>query len=151
MPPFSPVMEKELRSFIPAGGDIIKNPIDAIPIFRYIEIFQRMIGLVSSQPQIDMLIISLSLDWLYGVDKGRQIQKVTDYLSGPVGDDLHGKPFIVSWRSYRNNPAIRKVMDPLEKQLLEAGVPVYRGFEQASMTLARWARYHQFLHARALR
>jgi len=110
-----------------------------------------MIDLVSSQPQIDMLIISLSLDWLYGLDKGRQIQKVTDYLSGPVGDDLHGKPFVASWRTHRNNPAIREVGCRLEKQLLESGVPVYRGFEQASMTLARWARYHQFLHARGLK
>jgi len=151
MPPFSSATERELRSFIPAGGNIIKNPIDAMPIFHNIEIFQRMTDLVSSESQIDMLIISLSLDWLYGLDKGRQIKKVTDYLSGPVGDHLHGKPFVVSWRTHRNDPAIREVGCRLEKQLLESGAPVYRGFEQASMTLARWACYHQFLHARGLK
>ena len=151
MPPFTPAAAEELRSFIPAGGNIIKNPIDAMPIFRDMEIFQRMIDLVSSQTQIDMLIISLSLDWLYGVDKGIQIQKITDYLSGPVTDHLHGKPFVASWRTHRNDPAIREVGCRLEKQLLESGVPVYRGFEQASMTLARWARYHRFLHARGLK
>jgi acyl-CoA synthetase (NDP forming) len=147
MPSFSSEMERRLRFFIPAGGNIIKNPIDAIPIFRDLATFQQMIDWVSTEPLIDMLIVSLSLDWLYGVDKGRQIQKVTDYLAGPAADQLHGKPLVVSWRTYRNDPAIREIGFRLEKQLLESGVPVYRGFEQASATLSRWARYHQFLDA----
>jgi len=84
MPSFSSEMERRLRFFIPAGGNIIKNPIDAIPIFRDLATFQQMIDWVSTEPLIDMLIVSLSLDWLYGVDKGRQIQKVTDYLAGPA-------------------------------------------------------------------
>ena len=150
MPTLSAATERELRSFIPAGGNIIKNPIDAMPIFHSMEIFQRMVGLVASEPQIDMLIISLSLDWLYNVDKGRQIRKVTDCLSGPMSEYLSGKPFVVSWRTHRSDPAIREVGCRLEKQLLEAGVPVYRGFDQASMTLARWAAYHQALRARGL-
>ncbi|MBN2396927.1 MAG: CoA-binding protein [Deltaproteobacteria bacterium] len=148
MPPFGPETERELRSFIPAGGNIIKNPVDAMPIFRDLEIFRRMIDLIASEPLIDMLIVSLSLDWLYGVDEGRQIRKVTDYLSGPVKEQLHGKPLVASWRTYRNDPAIRKVGCRLEKHLIESGVPVYRGFEQASMTLARWANYHTFLRGR---
>ncbi len=151
MPPFSRATEQALRAFIPAGGNIIKNPIDAMPIFRDLEIFRAMIDVVSSEPQIDMLIVSLSLDWLYNVDKGQQIQKVTDYLAGPVAERLHGKPLVASWRTYRNDPAIREVGCRLEKQLLESGIPVYRGFEQASMTLARWACYHRFLHGRGLK
>jgi len=150
MPPFSPETERELRSFIPAGGNIIKNPVDAMPIFRDLEIFRRMIDLIAAEPLIDMLVVSLSLDWLYGVDEGRQIRKVTDYLSGPVKEQLHGKPLVASWRTYRNDPAIRKVGCRLEKQLIESGIPVYRGFEQASMTLARWANYHTFLRGRGL-
>jgi acyl-CoA synthetase (NDP forming) len=148
MPPFSPETEQELRAFIPAGGNIIKNPVDAMPIFRDVDTFQGMIDLVSSEPRIHMLIVSLSLDWLYGVDNGGQIQKLTDYLAGQVVNQLHGKPLVVSWRTYRNDSAIREVGCRLEKQLLESGVPVYRGFGQASMTLARWAHYHEFIRAR---
>ncbi|MDI6616594.1 MAG: hypothetical protein QME27_07750, partial [Syntrophaceae bacterium] len=150
MPPFTSLTEQTLRTFIPPGGNIIKNPVDAMPLFRDLKVFKQMIDLIASEPQIDMLIVSLSLDWLYGVDEGRQIRDVTDYLAGPVVKQLHGKPLVVSWRTYRNDPAIRDVGCRLEKQLLQSNVPVYRGFEQASETLARWARYHMFLHARGL-
>jgi acyl-CoA synthetase (NDP forming) len=148
MPPFTSLTEQTLRTFIPPGGNIIKNPVDAMPLFRDLKVFKQMIDLIASEPQIDMLIVSLSLDWLYGVDEGRQIRDVTDYLAGPVAEQLHGKPLVVSWRTYRNDHAIRDVGCRLEKQLLQSKVPVYRGFEQASETLARWARYHIFIHAR---
>ncbi len=144
MPSFTKETERQLRAVIPSGGNIIRNPIDAMPIFRNMEVFQHMLHLVSSEPQIDMLVLSLSLDWLYGVDKGKQIERITDFLAGPARDFMNGKPYVVSWRSYRNDPTIRNEGFRLERRLLKSGVPVYRGFEQASMALSRWARYHLF-------
>ena len=63
-----------------------------MPIFRNMEVFQHMLHLVSSEPQIDMLVLSLSLDWLYGVDKGKQIERITDFLAGPARDFMNESP-----------------------------------------------------------
>ncbi|HOO45769.1 MAG TPA: hypothetical protein PLM29_06045, partial [Deltaproteobacteria bacterium] len=55
------------------------------------------------------------------------------------------KPLVVSWRSYRNDPRIPELGIRIEQLLLDSGIPVYRGFNPATMALARWARYHRFI------
>jgi acyl-CoA synthetase (NDP forming) len=148
MPPFSAETQKELRSFIPSSGNMIRNPVDAIPIFIDTANIQRTLDLASAEPNIDMLILSLSLDWLFNVDGGVHITRIAEYLAGHARDHVHSKPLVVTWRSYREDPRIPELGLKIQKLLLKSGIPVYRGFVPATIALARWARYHQFIRER---
>ncbi|HHO77262.1 MAG TPA: hypothetical protein ENN05_12660 [Deltaproteobacteria bacterium] len=149
MPPFRNETQAELRSFIPSSGNMIRNPVDAIPIFIDTANIQRMLDLASAEPDIDMLMIALSLDWLFDVDDGVHIERIAEYLAGHAREFVHNKPLVVTWRTYRNDPRIPEVGLKIERLLLEAGIPVYRGFEPATSALARWAGYHRFIRERS--
>jgi acyl-CoA synthetase (NDP forming) len=148
MPQLNRDTQRKLRGWIPSGGNIIRNPVDAVPVFRNMDLFQEVLRTVTADPAIDMMIISLSLDWLFDIDEGIQIEKVAEYLAGPARQCMNGKPFVVSWRSYRNDPRIFKVGEKMESRLLKAKIPVYRNFEQAAGSLARWANFHLFQKSR---
>jgi acyl-CoA synthetase (NDP forming) len=149
MPHFSAETQDKLRSFIPSSGNMIRNPVDAIPIFIDTANIQQMLDLASAEPNIDMLIVSLSLDWLFNVDDGVHITRIAEYLAGPARDYVHSKPLAVTWRSYRDDPRIPELGFKIQKLLLESGIPVYRGFVPATSALARWARYHQFIRGKS--
>ncbi|MBN2297423.1 MAG: CoA-binding protein [Deltaproteobacteria bacterium] len=148
IPPFSAETQEELRSFIPSSGNMIRNPVDAIPIFIDTANIQQMLDLASSELDIDMLMVSLSLDWIYDVDGGVHINRIAEYLAGHAREFVNGKPLVVTWRTYRNDPRIFDAGLRIERLLLESGIPVYRGFESATGALARWARYHRFIRER---
>ncbi len=148
MPPFSDKMQQDLRAFIPSSGNMIRNPVDAIPVFIDTANLSHMLDLASAEADIDMLMVSLSLDWIFDVDNGGHITRIAEYLAGPARDYVHGKPLVVTWRSYRNDPRIPALGLGIEKLLLDSGIPVYRGFVPATGVLARWARYHQFIRER---
>jgi len=149
MPPFSEEMQQDLRAFIPASGNMIRNPVDAIPVFIDTANIGHMLDLASAEKNIDMLIVSLSLDWIFEVDGGAHITRIAEYLAGPARDYVHGKPLVVTWRSYRDDPRIPSLGLKIEKLLLDSGIPVYRGIVPATEALARWARYHLFIRERA--
>ncbi len=148
MPPFSAEMQRQLRSFIPSSGNMIRNPVDAIPIFVDTGNIRHMLDLASSQQNIDMFIVSLSLDWIFDVDGGAHITRIAEYLANHARDYLHGKPLVVTWRTYRDDPRVPELGMKIEKLLLNSGIPVYRGIEPATRVLARWARYHRFVRER---
>jgi len=149
MPPFSDRMQEDLRAFIPSSGNMIRNPVDAIPIFIDTANIGHMLDLASAEPDIDMLIVSLSMDWIFDVDGGAHITRIAEFLAGPAREYLHNKPLVVTWRTYRDDPRIPELGRKIEKRLLESGIPVYRGIVPATSALARWARYHLFIRERA--
>jgi len=143
LPTFPPRMQKSLRSFIPSAGNMIKNPLDAYPIFFDIEkSFPQTLDLIYNEPSIHMVIISLHMDWM----DPKFVPKLASAMPDVCRDHLKDKPFVVCWRSTRHNSTFKNTGIKLEKELLEAGIPVYRSFEHAATSLSRLADYHFFQH-----
>ncbi|MBT6500639.1 MAG: hypothetical protein HOK67_12120 [Deltaproteobacteria bacterium] len=143
MPDLIPTTQKKLREFIAPAGNMIKNPIDAMPILLSFKLMSKTLDIVSSEPYFDMIIISLHLDWIYDMDQGVHIQKLASYLATSAGKHLNGKPLAVCWRASRLEPKIEEQGLILEKELLQAGVPVYRDLPETANALARISNYHQ--------
>ena len=91
-----------------------------------------------------MFVISLHLDWIFGLEEGKQIERIGEYLAEEARTYTNGKPLVVVWRQYQPNPAIRQARLKLEKRLLAAGVPVYEGLDRALSALAKVVDYHLF-------
>ena len=144
VPTLSAETRKELRRFIPPAGNSIRNPLDAEIVFGDLSLLERTLDLVSADPLIDMLVIDLHLDWLNDVSPGNHIEKLATYLAGSAREHSHGKPLVVSWRLWRNDSALESAKSRLEAELVQAGIPIYRGLSQAGRALAKLAGYYQF-------
>jgi acetate---CoA ligase (ADP-forming) len=147
LPPFSGEMQKHLREFVPEAGNMIKNPLDAHPILLEPEKFMpKTMDMIYAAADIHMVIISLHLDW-FGP---KFIPRVASALKTICPAHLKEKPFAVCWRQNRPDAEIRNASLDLEKELLDAGIPVYRSFEYAAGALAKLADYHHNVNQRQM-
>lgn len=144
VPALTPHTLKELRGFVPPAGNSIRNPLDVEVILGDISLFERALKVISVDPLIDMLVISLHLDWLCDIAQGDHIAKLATYLATSARDHTNNKPYVVSWRCYRTEPKLEQARTMLQEELLRAGVPVYQGLPRAATALARLADYYQF-------
>ena len=137
-------MVNRLRKFIPPAGNMIRNPIDANIVFINLDLLGLTLDILSEGSTIDMFVIALHLDWIYGHDREGQIRKIATYIAQEARTHTRGKPLVVIWRQYQPDPDIRESRIKLEKILLKAGVPVYEGLPRAIFALSKLAEYHQF-------
>ena len=142
VPTLSTETLKELRGFISPAGTSIRNPLDADVFLGEISLLERALEAVSVDPLIDMLIISLHLDWLYDIAQGDNIVKLANYLATSARNHVHNKPYVVSWRTYRGDPDLDRARAMMQQELLSAGVPVYEGIPRAATALAKLAEHH---------
>lgn len=141
LPPFSPRMQRSLRTFVPEAGNMIKNPLDAHHILLEADKYMaKTMDLIYEAPDIHMAIISLHTDWI----GPKFMPKVTSAIKTIIPGHLKEKPFVVCWRQTRHDPETRQAAEVLEKELLDAGIPVYRSFEHAALALARFSDYHLY-------
>ncbi len=144
MPGLSAELMARLREFIPPAGNMIRNPIDAHILLMNLKLLGPTLQLLAAQSNLNMFVISLHLDWIFGLEEGKQVERIGDYLAEEARTYTNGKPVVVVWRQYQPNPAIRQSRLKLEKRLLAAGVPVYEGLDRALSALAKVAGYHSF-------
>ena len=142
VPTLSTETLKELRGFISPAGTSIRNPLDADVFLGEISLLERALEAVSVDPLIDMLIISLHLDWLYDIAQGDHIAKLATYLATSARTHVHDKPYVVSWMTYRGDPDLDRARAMLQQELIGAGVPVYEGIPRAATALAKLAEHH---------
>lgn len=145
VPTLSPETLEELRGFVPPAGNSIRNPLDIEVIFGDISLLERALDAVSADPLVDMVVVSLHLDWIYDIAQGNHIANLASYLATSARAHINDKPYVVSWRCYRTEPGLEQARTMLQQELLRAGVPVYHGLPRAAGALARLAEYHQFL------
>jgi hypothetical protein len=127
---------------------MIKNPLDAHPILLEPEkLMAKTMDILYAAKNIHMVIISLHLDWL----DTRFISKIAEALKTICPKHLKEKPFAVCWRQTRLDPEIIKESLDLEKDLLDAGIPVYQSFEYAADALAKFAGYHGYIDHKRIR
>ncbi len=145
LPELSSETIKKLREFIPPAGTMIRNPIDAAVAFVDLNLLEKVINILSTSGEIDNFIISVPLDWLFGVEEGgTYIEKIATYLAKEGQMHTQGKPLVVVWRQYEPAPKIRKWVAVMEEILLPAGIPVYEGLPRAVVALSKLAEYCAF-------
>lgn len=138
-----PEVIQKLREFIPPAGNMIRNPVDAHILLLEPDSLGKTLEILSSG-YIDMFVISLHLDWLYGRDEGANIEKIAAYIADSARKHTNGKPLVVVWRQYQPNPKYAKKRIQLEQTMLQAGIPIYEGLQRAVFALAKLAEYHEF-------
>jgi acyl-CoA synthetase (NDP forming) len=120
---------------------MIRNPIDAHLILTEPELLGKTLEMLSAQPELNMFIISLHMDWLFSRGQGEISQRITDYIATEAAKHTSGKPLVVSLRQYNPNTNIRKNMEEVKKRLRSAGVPFYEGIPRAAAALANIVKY----------
>lgn len=145
LPILSGVLLQKLRKLIPPAGAMIRNPIDAAIAFVSLPIMGEVLDIISKSDEIDNLIISVPLDWLFKYEPGgAYIETIAQYLATQGQKNIHGKPLVVAWRQYQSSSAIRSWIPVFENTLMEAGIPVYEGLPRAVRALAQVVNYYEY-------
>lgn len=145
LPTFSPGLINELRKLIPPAGAMIRNPIDAAVAFVNFNIMGDVLQLLGKTDEIDNIIVSVPLDWLFDEEKGGgYIEKVALYLAGEGRKRAGGKPMVAVWRQYEPRQEIQRWVPVLKNIFLSAGIPVYEGVPRAVNALAKLTAYDAF-------
>ena len=134
-----------IRAFIPPEGNMLRNPIDSVLAFMNLELLGKIFGILTESREIDNVVVSLPLDWLYDQETGgSRIDTIADYLAQNGRELLPGIPLVVVWRQFVDSDEIRSKADVLADILLEAGIPVFDGLRRAVGSLAKLAAYCEF-------
>ena len=161
VPRFSEKTQREMASFIPLEGTILRNPIDIAFAMVDLNLLMRAIEASAADPSIDAVIFALPPGAiliaanLLQAKEGctfeealeRQTQLTIDSLAYFNRANEHGKPLVIVL-----HPGLVRFLPGQKDQLLQAllgkGVPVYLSIEQASLAIGRFIRYHEF-HGKA--
>ena len=135
--------QTELKEFISLAGASIKNPLDTGLIFRDVSLLKREMELVAADPLIDMIIISPHLDMVRSAGP-EQVDGLINYLCDFARDNSYGKPTVIVFHSFANDPWETELRARLQVELPQKGVAVYNSLTGASRALARFFEYHRF-------
>ena len=143
MPTLPPEVTERLREFIPAAGNIIRNPIDAHLTYVDLALLERTLKILSPE-YIDMFVFALPIDWLYPLHQGAQLEKIVKFLGDARETLTKGRPVVVSWRQYRPDPPHVEARAWLQESLLKVGIPAYEGFPRTFKALGKLADYSEW-------
>lgn len=148
MPALTQSTQTELKQFISTAGASVKNPLDTGLVFMDVPLMAREMQLVAADPLIDMLIIMPHLDMARhtGLD---QVDKLVSYLCDFAISNPYGKPTVIVFHSFNNDPWEKELRSKLQVELPQKGVAVYNSLTGASRALARFAEYHRVQDALA--
>lgn len=138
VPPLSQHTQTELKKFISLAGASIRNPLDTGLIFRDIDVLERELELVAADPAIDMMIMMPHLDMAPHIKT-----ELVDYLCNFAKNHPSGKPTVIVFHSFGNDPWEAEQRAKLKVELPNKGVAVYSSLAAASRALARFANYHR--------
>ena len=161
VPRFSEKTQREMSSFIPLEGTILRNPIDIAFAMVDLNLLMRAIEASAADPSIDAVIFALPPGAiliaanLLQAKEGctfeealeRQTRLTIDSLAYFNRANEYGKPLVIVL-----HPGLVRFLpgqkDKLLQALLSKGVPVYLSIEQASLAIGRFIRHHEF-HSKA--
>lgn len=154
---------KELGSFIPPEGTIIRNPLDIGVVLVDINLLLRSLEPIAADPLIDSIIFALPLGFLLlgGAVSGlidqpqespmealrealeKQSRLVLDILVKFDHENVNGKPLIVVLQPAMG-PFVPGQRELIQQELLKEGIPVYFALERASRAVGKFVEYQQF-------
>ncbi|MBN1615593.1 MAG: acetate--CoA ligase family protein [Deltaproteobacteria bacterium] len=141
MSPLAEETRAALRDFVPAAGNMIRNPVDAGVAFSDPKVLEKALRILSKDPGVDMIVVSLHLDWFFDIAQGKHIVNLARYLGGEGKNNASGKPLVVSWRCYRTDSGIEQTRQAVQQELINGGVPAYEGFTRTAFALSRMVQY----------
>ncbi len=148
VPPLSQSTQNELKKFIPLAGASIRNPLDTGLVFRDVSLLVKEVEAVAADPVIDMLIIMPHLDYALRIGAG-QVDKMIGYLSDFARGNRFGKPAVIVFHSFTNDPSEIELRFKLRVELSNEGVAVYNTLAGASRALARLYEHSRIQNALA--
>jgi len=143
VPTLTQETQDELKKFISLAGASVKNPLDTGHIFRDVSLLEREMELVAADPLIDMIIIRPHLDMVRSAG-AEQVDGLINYLCDFSRDNPYGKPTVIVFHSFANDPWEVELRARFQVELPQKGVAVYSTLTGASRALARFFEYHQF-------
>ena len=143
VPPLSLNTQNELKKFIPLAGASIKNPLDTGMVFRDASTMMREMELVIADPEIDILIVMPHLDMARNVSM-EQVDKMVGLLCDFTKNNSAGKPIVLVFHSFANDPWESELRAKLRVELPNKGIPVYGTLAGAGRALAKLAGYYRF-------
>jgi acyl-CoA synthetase (NDP forming) len=133
----------QLEKITPIAGTGVKNPVDS-PVGRLVSVpeYEETLKLVASDPQIDFLIVHLTVDWAIRTPEDRKsLRDLTEVLIR--NKENSGKPAAAVLRSSYSLQSWEVILED-EKPYLDAGIPVYLTLEDAANAISKLIQYHEF-------
>ncbi len=143
VPALTESTQAELKKFIPLAGASVRNPMDTGLAFRDMSLLERELELVAADPLIDMIIVRPHLDMTISAGPG-QVDRMINYLSDFCRSNSYGKPTVIVFHSWANDPREVELRARLQLELPKKGVVVYSSLTAGCRALAKLLQYHQF-------
>ena len=158
LPTLTEATIKELASFIPPEGTIIKNPLDIGVVLMDINMLLRSLEPIAADPLIDSIIFALPLGMLprsitdgqaddarlgrMGVLWQEIRQGVFNNLVKFARENAFRKPIVIVLQQSAGgfSPGLQ---EQVQQEFLEAGISVYSSLERASRAMAKLIQYHE--------
>jgi len=132
-----------LEKITPVAGTSVKNPVDS-PVGRRVAVpeYEETLRLVASDPQIDFLIVHLTIDWrIYTPEDKKNLQDLTGVLIR-IKKSL-GKPVAVVLRSCQSLHSWQVFLEE-QNRYLEGGIPIYLTLGDAANAVSKLIHYYEF-------
>ena len=159
LPTLSQKTLRELGSFIPPEGTIIRNPLDIGIVLRDIDLLLRTLEPVAADSVIDSIIFAMPIALvLSGMDRAalssqdeqvllsamdKQVRKVLDIIIKFDHENIHHKPLILVLQPGMG-PPVPGMRGRVQRELFEAKIPVYLSLERASRAMGKFIQYHEY-------
>jgi acyl-CoA synthetase (NDP forming) len=143
VPRFTEDTVAQLEKITPIAGTGVKNPVDS-PVGTRVSIpdYEKSLKLVASDPQIDFLIIHVTIDWYMRTPEDRKnLRDSTETLLR--NKENFGKPAAAVLRSSHSLNSWEAFLEE-QKQYLNEGIPVYLTLEDAANAISKMIQYHEF-------
>ncbi len=131
-----------LEKITPVAGTSVKNPVDS-PVGRRVAIpeYEETLRLVASDPQIDFLIVHLTIDWRIHTPEDRKnlhdltevLIRIQKSLRKPVAAVLRSSQSLQSWQVFLEE----------QNRYLEGGIPVYLTLKGAANAVNKLIQYYE--------
>lgn len=137
MPAFSAATQKDLASFVPLAGSIMKNPLDLSPVGRNFPVLERSFMAAAGDVNVDILFMNIEMDGLIG-GTGRTLDSLLEAVCKTKR--AMGKPVVL----VSPLTLVGAERRPTVKRLAEAGIPVFSTFERAARAVFQVRQYWLF-------
>ncbi len=133
---------KALEEFIPLQGSSAKNPLDILPHLRDVESFKKLMTLLKEDQNIDALIFSVNLGFIYR-EVGRS--RINAYLRMILSArEWLEKPMFLALDTF-NNLDMRILNHEAEEWLAGRKAAIFGSFEIAARVLNALKHYDDYL------
>lgn len=153
VPPFDGEVIAQLRSAVAAVGTSIRNPVDiGTPIVPPAP-FQRVMSIVASAPNVDVVIATQAIYHLLSGRLAPPAETRDQFLKGLVAVPAEvrehtGKPVVIVLPLGGDEPAMIEAEQArrlIRDSYLQAGIPSYPTLERAARAVAHVAHYYAWL------